>query len=81
MTPLHEAARCTKPIQCIVRELLKAGAEIDSLDNNGRSPLDWALRYGEFRNVGVLVEHGAKVSAAAKLPLFKRPLLVVTRNW
>lgn len=60
MTPLHEAALSTRSIKFIVRRLLNAGVEIDSLDNSGHSPLDLALKRGYLRHVQLLIEHGAR---------------------
>jgi ankyrin repeat protein len=51
--------------------LLNAGAEVDSLDDDGQSPLDLALTHGAFRNERVLIVHGAKISAAARLTLMR----------
>jgi ankyrin repeat protein len=46
------------------RELLAAGADINSIDNKGRTALHLALHMSEARMAEVLLEHGAKVNTS-----------------
>jgi ankyrin repeat protein len=47
--------------------LLERGARINTRDNvNGRTPLHWAVWWGNIQAVQLLLEHGADVNASDK---------------
>lgn len=50
----------------MVIELLDAGVEIDSIDENGRTPLLYAAEHGNLQLVDILIEKGANVEASWK---------------
>lgn len=55
--PLHYAA--SGPATALVELLLARGAEVDGASPNGSTPLMMAARYGNERNVDVLLARGA----------------------
>ena len=50
----------------IVGMLLEKGAKVDVLDNDGKTPLDQAIRNGEKEIVDLLRKHGAKTGEELK---------------
>ncbi|NOZ78455.1 MAG: hypothetical protein GXP48_04600 [Acidobacteria bacterium] len=62
---LIEAARTSQVGQ--VRQLLKAGAPVNSRDKKGATAVMWAACEGDLEVVQVLVEHGADVRASGCL--------------
>jgi len=59
-TLLHQASK--NSTQACVKLLLDNGAEVDSLDDNGNTPLAWAARRGNLEIVKLLVENKANVN-------------------
>ena len=57
--PLHMARS-----HDVVKALLKAGADIDALDNSGRTPLTIAAAWGKPSVFAMLVNSGASIDAA-----------------
>ncbi|CCX10138.1 Similar to Ankyrin repeat domain-containing protein 50; acc. no. Q9ULJ7 [Pyronema omphalodes CBS 100304] len=65
LTALFHAAR--KGHLKTVELLLERGAEVDSKDKNGRTPLSFAAKaYGSFETVKLLLERGAEVDSKNK---------------
>lgn len=60
MRPLHHA--CNKNHEGVIRYLVKAGAEINCVDENGDTCLHWACARGVLNVVVFLVENGANYS-------------------
>lgn len=60
MTPLHYAIEKGKP--SIARELVKAGADVNARDNNGRTPIFYAATTA-VSDVKLLLEAGAEMNA------------------
>ena len=50
----------------ITQILIKAGADVNAVDKNGRTPIRMAARYGNVAMVSVLIKAGADVNAADK---------------
>jgi ankyrin repeat protein len=57
LTPLHASAASGSADAC--KELLKAGAYVNSADDRYESPLHKAARHGHIAVLRVLLEHGA----------------------
>lgn len=60
MDALHFAVKF-KQYDC-ARELLIAGAEVDTQDNEGRTSLHWAVKNADRNMIKLLVENGADVT-------------------
>lgn len=76
LTSLHWAAFYGD--LALVERLWKAGAEIDAVDRQGRTPLVCAAMTGKAEVVDFLIENGADVSALkypgwTLIPVFRRP--------
>jgi ankyrin repeat protein len=58
---LHYAAMgdCCELLCC----LLRAGADKDDCDQNGRTPLSWAAEYAALSSVKILLKHGANINS------------------
>lgn len=52
-----------------VRELIREGANVDSLDRHNQTALMHAAHRGDLAMVQLLVEHGANLEVRAKLHL------------
>jgi ankyrin repeat protein len=66
-TPLHHAARSSDPgVAALLRD---AGAEMDTLNNEGVSPLGIACAAGNWRLARFLLERGAKAEPADGQPV------------
>ena len=65
-TPLHHAARSTDP--AVAALLLDAGALVDTLNQEGFSPLGIACASGNWRLARFLIEHGARPEPAGGQP-------------
>jgi ankyrin repeat protein len=50
-------------LSTLVKLLLEKGAEVDSTDAGGRTPLSWAARNGHEGVVKLLLEKGAEVDS------------------
>ena len=59
---LHLACRLTDELE-LVRELLKAGAKLDSTDREGWTPLHIASKKGNLKLVQELLKAGAKLDS------------------
>ena len=62
-TALHLAACQHRP--AILVRLLDAGAEVNTLDNSGNSPLGWAHRQRDMAAVSILLQRGADEKLAS----------------
>lgn len=67
-TPLHIAATTTAHHRHLrlVQAFIRAGAEVDAADNQGRTPLHWACYSGDEGAVCQLVRAGADVNKQDK---------------
>jgi ankyrin repeat protein len=61
-----------------VRELLRAGADVNAAQGDGMTALHWAADNGQIELAGVLVFAGANLEAATRLGGFT-PLMVASR--
>ena len=70
MTPLMFSIATDHAHLATVRELIKAGADVQAKDQNGDSVLDWANKYGQPQVIAMLRAAGAvgKDLSAAPLP-------------
>ncbi|KAG4267322.1 hypothetical protein FPRO04_04934 [Fusarium proliferatum] len=59
-TPLHVAASLYVKRTGELEILMRKGAEINPLDNEGRTPLDYAIKKGYEPSIQLLVENGGK---------------------
>lgn len=76
LSPLHIASTGTRGQACpdICEILIAHGAEIDSQDTNGATPLHWAATVGNKMILELLIRYGANVNAldvSNKTPLFE----------
>ncbi|KAL9614349.1 MAG: hypothetical protein Q9167_001152 [Letrouitia subvulpina] len=64
-TPLVAASKCgnRKMSETILRQLLKAGAKTDGVDELGQTALHCAAAEGDAKTVKVLIRHGANIDA------------------
>ena len=46
--------------------LVEKGAEVDSKDNSGQTPMSWAAEYGHVEVVRLLLEKGADIESTAE---------------
>ena len=70
--------------EAVVKLLLEKGADLDSKDNNGRTPLSWAARNGHDALVKLLFEEGADLDPKDTLWLdaaTRGPRRTGTRRW
>ncbi|GMH44537.1 hypothetical protein BSKO_12489 [Bryopsis sp. KO-2023] len=62
--PLHFAAlysrRSTEPLKRVVEALIKAGADVNVVDDEGNTPLQIAEEYGRLEMIRILKENGAR---------------------
>ena len=75
MKPLHHT--CNKNLESTTKLLLKAGAEVNSTDDNLDMPLHWASSRGVLNIVIALIEGGADLNACNEqgvTPLHKATL-------
>jgi len=63
MDPLQYAAACPENDPAIVRLLIRFGADVNSRDEGGRTPLIWAAEYSNIKAVKQLLDHGAEIDA------------------
>ncbi|KAJ5379602.1 hypothetical protein N7509_012721 [Penicillium cosmopolitanum] len=58
---IHFAAMgdCT----ALLQSLLDAGAPVEDLDQNKRTPLSWAAEYGSLNATKILLKNGAKINS------------------
>ena len=70
-TPLHVSRGCPN---CINLLLEVYGININSTNNNGETPLVWAVRHGNITTVKRLVEAGAKIEIVPKRGKYKNIL-------
>ncbi|KAF2715882.1 ankyrin, partial [Polychaeton citri CBS 116435] len=61
---LHIAAGMGRVL--LARMLIDFGANINSADADGLSPLDYAVKYGHESTAKMLMSHGAEVTARDK---------------
>jgi ankyrin repeat protein len=59
----------------VVEQLLSRGVPLDDRDNDGRTPLDYAARYGHSSVYGRLIERGATASDDMETRLGRSPHL------
>jgi ankyrin repeat protein len=73
-TPLHVAAdRRKESMVPMLSVLMEHGADINSVDKDGNTPLFVAASHGDLEVVRILAKHGADISAVNKdgnTPLF-----------
>jgi len=58
-TPMHQAAR-VPGMEEVVKALFENGADINPKDNEGKTPLDWAVEFKNNDMVNFLSKNGAK---------------------
>jgi thiol-disulfide isomerase/thioredoxin len=58
-TPLHWSSMPEQPQPKAIKALLKAGADVNSLDEDGCTPLMWAAHNNHEENIKLLLEAGA----------------------
>lgn len=61
MRPIHHA--CNKNLERVVRQLVKDGADTNSVDENGDAPLHYTAARGVLNIVVALLDGGAKLLA------------------
>ncbi|KAJ3106640.1 hypothetical protein HDU96_008153 [Phlyctochytrium bullatum] len=78
LSPLHEALKISiREIDAftVVKMLVRAGANLDSLNEDGETPLHLAVKNGQARSALFLLESGAKPSIKCKSGLMPLQLL------
>ena len=65
-TPLHAAAGGKKDCPEVCEILLKHGAKMDALDEDGNQPLQWACKRGHVETGNLLLSCGADTNAVNK---------------
>jgi ankyrin repeat protein len=63
-TPLHQAVR--NGHKEIVELLIANGADVNSKDEDGQTPLDWAIQFKESETIALIRKHGGKTGAELK---------------
>ena len=72
--PLHHSidieadssAQTGEPLQCVITPMLvEAGADVNGLDQDGRTPLDWALDHRHEPAIELLRSRGARLNKPA----------------
>ena len=63
-TPLHQAVR--NGHKGIVELLIANGADVNSKDEDGQTPLDWAIQFKESETIAHIRKHGGKTDAELK---------------
>jgi len=58
VTPLHRAA--SKVHKEMAELLIAKGADVNAKDENGRTPLDWAVNWNQAETADLLRKHGGK---------------------
>ena len=58
-TPLHEAVM-RSPNNGIIELLIANKADVNNMDDSGKTPLDWAIKYDQPETADLLRKHGAK---------------------
>lgn len=67
-TTLHSTCRCSGNLE-VARLLLDAGSDVNAMDNEGRTPLYWAI-YTNRRELGeLLLDRGARLDLIKSLPI------------
>ena len=59
---MYAASGCTRDHECVVRQLLDAGANVSDCNENGHTPLMEAASAGNVEVARILVEHGASIN-------------------
>jgi uncharacterized protein len=75
---LLEAAREGRTEE--VRELIRAGADVNTATGDGMTPLHWASQHGWAEVVDVLLESGAELNASTRLGGYTPMLLASQRG-
>ena len=65
-TPLHAAAGGKKDCPEVCEILLKHGAKMDAVDEDGNQPLQWACKWGHVETGNLLLSCGADTNAVNK---------------
>ena len=63
-TPLHQGVR--NGHKEIVELLIANGADVNSKDEDGQTPLDWAIQFKESETIALIRKHGGKTGAELK---------------
>ena len=58
-TPLHEAVM-RSPNNGIIELLITNKLDVNNMDDSGKTPLDWAIKYDQPETADLLRKHGAK---------------------
>ena len=70
MTPLFSAVQSESENFDVVKFLVEAGAYVNAIDDQGDSPLYYALKQKKSRVISYLVEHGAKFIFNGEVVMF-----------
>ena len=64
-TPLHEAVM-RSPNNGIIELLVANEADVNDMDDSGKTPLDWAIKYKRNKTADLLRKHGGKTGEELK---------------
>jgi len=65
-TPLMTAVSLNSERYDIIIYLIKHGADVNAIDNNNRSVLNWAVYVGDLKTIKLLIKYGANINIVDK---------------